>query len=65
MTRNPAPRSDNAVDVGADVNDPQSEDDVLSPHFEDLTGHHPMSFVDAATAALTDRLGEAAASVSR
>jgi uncharacterized protein YbjT (DUF2867 family) len=39
--------------------------EVTEHRLEDLTGHHPMSFVDAATAALTDRLGEAAASVSR
>ena len=38
--------------------------EVTERRLEALTGHHPMSFVAAATAALSDRLDQAAASVS-
>ncbi len=38
--------------------------EVTERRLEALTGHHPMSFVEAATAALSDRLDQAAASVS-
>ena len=39
--------------------------EVTERRLEALTGHHPMSFVEAATAALSDRLDQAAAFVSR
>lgn len=38
--------------------------EVTERRLEALTGHHPQSFVQAATAALSDRLDHAAASVS-
>ena len=39
--------------------------EVTERRLEALTGHHPQSFLQAATAALSDRLDQAAASVSR
>ena len=38
--------------------------EVTERRLEALTGHHPMSFVAAASAALSDRLDQAAASVT-
>ena len=38
--------------------------EVTERRLEALTGHHPMSFVEAASAALSDRIDQAAASVT-